>query len=118
VNAAATPASSASSRRSASRNARSASDYVVGVANAHRHLEGELTRLGRGERPRGVREAAPLEQHILVQRRHVERGVAREPLGDALDRGALAVVLGAVREGGHQRNGEDGLLFGLVHGVS
>jgi hypothetical protein len=88
---------------------------AVGIADADRHFEGELPRLrGRQRRHRrGHRHA--FEQYILIEGSEIDRSLAGQGVGDALEFGTLGLVLHAVGEGGHQAEGENGFLLLLVH---
>ena len=88
---------------------------AVGVAHAHRQFERELPELRRGQGRGCARDRGAFEQHVLVQRRHVDLRVAQR-LGHAPDLGALRVALAAVGEGGQQGDGQQGVLVGGVHG--
>jgi hypothetical protein len=88
---------------------------AVGVADADRHLEGELARFRTGQRSDRRRHRDALEQHVLVERGELDRSLAGERVGDPFQFGTFAFVLVAIGESGHQAEGEDGALFLLVH---
>ena len=88
---------------------------TIGVADADRHLVGELAVLGLRERGGGIGQRHPLEQHILIDAGERRAGTARERLGGVAHGGALGVGLAAIGEGGLDEDVEDGSLFGGVH---
>ncbi len=74
-----------------------------------------MPRFGAGQGGQRAGERDALHQHILVQRGQGHALGLRKPLGDALDLGALAVVLVAVDEGGQEAHDHDGLDLGSGH---
>ena len=87
---------------------------AVGVDDPDRHLVGELRERGiGGERARDVGELRLAQQDLLVERGEVD-ALGGQACGKLLDARALALVLEAVGEGGHQRDGEHGT--GLFRG--
>ena len=64
---------------------------AVGIADAHRHLVGELPLVRRARSPRRPPPGPACEEHVLIDRGRVERAVAAQRVGDPLDLRALAL---------------------------
>lgn len=91
--------------------------HAIGVADTHRQLVGQLAVFPRFQGGHGLAQAQALEQHVLHQRRDVQRAcLGAQCGGDALDLLALGLGLFAVGKRRQQRYGEQGALFFTSHG--
>jgi len=90
-------------------------ERAVGLADAERELEGELTQGRRVELRRDRFEFDTAEQHRLVQGDEIDLGLAAERLGDLAHVLALFGVLMAIGERRHQADGDEGSGLLWVH---